>query len=285
MAVVQALQAASNALRRNPIIIGLLIIISLLQLPTQLVQIADPIASTAINAVYSLAFIIATPFIFGGAIGIADEALDGRTSFDTFVDTGKRYYKSMFGAYLLVIGAGIGLSIVASLISIAVVAVMGIASGGMSGGMTPMLIGMFLTGTAVFLLVLFVPLFFVQFYGQAIVLDEESAVSGFQHSFGLVRQNLISVFGYSVLVFVGGLFFGLLVSIPSTLLSLQATQVPISVPLPELSLTVTVVLTFVGNIVFGILGSLFLVFSVAFYRTLESVSVSEEPPASQGTAA
>jgi len=257
----------------------------LLQLPTQFAQLAGPMVSAVLSAVVTLVMIVVAPFVFGGLLGMADEALDGRTAIDTFVDTGKEHYVSMLGGYLLVLGVMIVVGIIASMVSFAVVAAIGVLSGGPSGGMDPLFIGMFLIGTAVFLLMLFVPMFFVQFYGQAIVVDGRSAVDGIRRSIGLVRRNLVSVVGYSVLVFGAGLVFGGLGSIPSTLLSMQATPVAPGMPLPDVSLPVTVALTVITNIVFGLLGSLFLVFSVAFYRTLDTATGSEEPPVSQGTTA
>jgi hypothetical protein len=285
MAVVQALQAASTALRRNPIIVGIVLVLSLLQLPTQFAQVAGPVFSAAIGALFSVAMLVAAPFVFGGLLGMAAEALDGTTSFRTFVETGKQHYLSMLGAYLLLIGAFIAVGFVASLASLAIVSALGILSGGLSGSTSPMFVAMFLVGTGVFVLVLLVPVFFVQFYGQAIVLDGASAISAIKRSIGLVRRNLLSVFGYTVLVFAVGLVFGVLGSIPSTLLSMQTTPVPVSMPLPDLGLPVTMTLTVISNIAFGLLASLFLVFSVAFYRTLDATGSTDDPPNTQGTVA
>lgn len=218
---------------------------------------------------------------------MANEALDGTTSFQTFVEAGKRYYLSMLAAYLLMLGGMIVVGIAASLISFVAVLIIGVLSGGPFGASDPLFIGMFLIGTSVFLLVLFVPLFFVQFYGQAIVVDDQSAVDGLKRSVGLVRQNLVSVFGYSVLVFGAGLIFGAVASIPSMLLSMQMqmTEVPAMLPLPDVSLPVVAALTVVGHILLGLLGSLFLVFSVAFYRTLDSGDATDESPSRRGTVA
>jgi len=285
MAVARALQAASAALGRNPIVVGIALALSLFQLPTQLAGVAGPDVSTAVGAVSSVAALLAAPFVFGGLLGTAAEALDGTTGLGTFISRGKRHYLSMLGAYLLLVGALIAFWFVASLASLAVVAALGLLSGGLSGSASPMFVATFLAGTGVFVLVLFVPLFFVQFYGQAIVLDGASAVSGFKRSIGLVRRNLVSVLGYSVLVFAGGLVFGVLSSVPSTLLSLQATRVPLSVPLPDLALPVVVALVVIGDVLFGLLGSLFVVFSVAFYRTLRATGDADDPPSAQGTVA
>jgi hypothetical protein len=285
MAVARALRTASAALRRNPTVVGIVLVLSLLQLPTQLARVAGPGVSTAVGSVSSVVALVVAPFVFGGLLGMAAEALDGTTGFGTFVEKGKRHYLSMLGAYLLLVGALIAFWFVAGFASLAVVSALGVLSGGLSGSASPVFLAMFLAGTGVFVLVLFVPLFFVQFYGQAIVLDGASAVSGFKRSIGLVRTNLVSVLGYSALVFAGGLFFGVLASIPSTLLSLQATRVPLSMPLPDLALPVVVALVVIGDVVFGLLGSLFLVFSVAFYRTLRVTGDADDPPSARGAVA
>ncbi|WP_255152668.1 hypothetical protein [Halorarius halobius] len=281
MAVVQALQSASRALRRNPIIAGIVLVVTLLQMPTQFGQLADPLVSAVLGLGFTVVTVIVAPFVFGGLIGMADEALSGTTTFDTFVETGKQYYISLLGAYLLLLGGMILLWIIGSIVSLVLIAGLGIASGGVSGTASPAFIAMFLIGTGVSLIFLFGPLFFVQFYGQAIVLDGKSAIGGFKHSVGLVRRNLVSVFGYSVLVFAGGMFFGLLGSIPSMLLSMQMTDAPMDLPLPEVALPVAAALTVLGYVVLGLLGSLFMVFSVAFYRTLDSTDPTSDPPSMQ----
>lgn len=289
MAVARALQAASSALRRNPIVVGIVLVISLLQLPSQFAQLAGPIASAAFGLVFTLVMVVVAPFVFGGLIGMAAEALDGSTSLDTFVEDGKRYYRSMFGAYLLLLGGSIVLGFVASLASIALVIGVGVLSGGLSGGMAggpnSMFVATVFVSTGLFVLILFVPLLFVQFYGQAIVLDGRSAIGGFRRSFALVRSNPVSVVGYSVLVFGAGLIVGLLGSVPSTLLSMRATPVATGVPLPDVSLPVVAGLTVIGNLLLGLLGSLFIAFSVAFYRTLDAPPGGAEPPDRSGTVA
>ena len=67
----------------------------------------------------------------------------------------------------------------------------------------------------------------------------EVAVGGFARSVRLVRRNLRSVFGYSVLVFGVGTAFGALASVPSTLLSSQAVRPSPSLELPQAPFSVT----------------------------------------------
>ena len=277
MAVVQALQAGSSALRRNPSIVGVVLVISLLQLPTQFVQLAGPLASAVLGIGVSLLSILLGPFVLAGLLGMADEALNGETNVGTFVETGKRYYTSMLGAYLLVLGGSVVLGVVAfvalSVFGIVVFAALGGASGVGSAG--PLLVGIALTVVAGIFLT-FVPLFFVQFYGQAIVLDGRGAIGGLKRSVGLVRRNLRSVFGYSVLVFGVGIVFGLFSGIPSMLLSVQTAQPSLPPGAPEIPLSILAGIIVVGTVLMGLVGSLFLTVSVAFYRTLGSTVESDD---------
>lgn len=280
--IIQALQAGSSALRRNPSIVAIMLVISLLQLPTQFAQLAGPLVSAVFSLGVSLLFILLVPFIFAGMIGMADEALNGKTSLSTFVETGKQYYLSMMGAYLLVLGGSIVFGLVVfialTVFGITVFAAVGGASGAsvsgaVLGGIALVVIaGLFLS---------FIPLFFIQFYGQAIVLDGESAIGGFKRSVSLVRRNLLSVFGYSMLVFGVGIISGLFSSIPSTLLSVQTAQPSPTPGFPEIPLSIIAGLIIVGTVVMGLVGSLFLTFSVAFYRSLDSSPTDDDFSANQ----
>lgn len=282
MAVVHALQAGSSALRRNPSIVGIVLVISLLQVPTQFAQLAGPLASAVLGLGVSLLSILVVPFVFAGLIGMADEALDGKTSFGTFVEMGKQYYTSMLGAYLLVLGGSIVLGIMA-FIGFAVfgIAVFSVIGGAPGGGVSGVALGGIALAVVGGTFLLFIPLFFVQFYGQAIVLDEQSAIGGFKRSVSLVRRNLLSVLGYSVLVFGVGIIFGLFSSIPSTILSVQTAQPSPTPGFPDVPLSIIAGLIIVGTVVMGLVGSLFLTFSVAFYRSLDSPPTDDDFSANQ----
>lgn len=285
MALLRALQSGSDALRRNPSIVGIMLVVALVQLPTQFAQLAGPLASAVFGVGVSLLSVLLVPFVFAGLLGMADEALDGRTSLDTFVAAGRRYYVSMLGAYLLVLGGSVVLGVAAvvalAALGVAAFAAVGGAPGaGVSGAA---LAGIALVVVA-WLFVLFVPLFFVQFYGQAIVLDGASAVGGFRRSARLVRRNLRAAFGYSVVVFGVGLVFGLLASVPSTLLSVQMAGPSVPSALPEVSFPVVAAAIVAGTLLMGLVGSLFLTFSVAFYRSLDPGVDAENADAARGSA-
>lgn len=63
---------------------------------------------------------------------MADEALEGRTGVATFVEAGKRHYRSMLGAYLDFLGAsfvvGFAVFFVALAVGVSAVAAVGVAA-------------------------------------------------------------------------------------------------------------------------------------------------------------
>jgi hypothetical protein len=282
MAVARALQAAGGALRRNSSIVGVVLAFMLAQLPVQFAQLLGPTAAVAASGVTVVLSLVLVPFVFAGMLGMAAEALDGTTSLGTFVAAGKRHYTSMLVAYgLLLVGAivfGIVSSILFAVVSVGVFAPL--ASG---GALNPSTFGIVAPVVLVaFVLLWFLPLFFVQFYGQAIVLDGAGALGGFKRSVGVVRRNLLSVFGYSVVVFIVGLVLGLLTSIPSTLISAQ--RLP-AATFPDLPLSLLAGLAVAGNVLMALFGSFFLVFSVAFYRSLDRPGDADGPESLQSAVA
>ncbi|MDS0295953.1 hypothetical protein [Halogeometricum luteum] len=280
MSVLQSLRSAGGALRRNPILAGVMLLVLLVQLPTQFAQLMAPTGAIVVSLGSILVTVFVTPFVFAGLVGMAEEALDGDTGFGTLVEAGKKHYASMLGAYLLVFVGVVALAFV----GVAVVGGLGVAVSPAAAGAGPLAnAGVLVAATLAFLLVLFVPLFFVQFYGQAIVLDDEGFLGGFERSVSLVRRNLASVFGYTVLTFGVGLVFGVVASVPSTLLSVQVAQ---PTPLfPDLPLSLVVGFVVVADVLMALFGAFFLLFSVAFYRTLDGTTGNEGAPPSQRTVA
>lgn len=109
--------------------------------------------------------------------------------------------------------------------------------------------------------------FFVQFYGQAIVLENEGSMDGIRRSVGLVRRNLLSTASYSLVgaVFGGGI--GLVLGGLSMLASPTSARL---FDLPQLSFP-TVAAVAVSIVVIGsVVGGFLAVFSVAFYRDISA---------------
>jgi len=176
MAVLNALRRTPSALRRNPVLLVPILALSLIQVPQLALQAVDPLLSSIVSLGMSLVFLVVMPFFHGGLIAMADEALDGRTALQTFVDDGKSqlrlaarrvsrpdggqlrprmvaFFVALFGGIFVLGGGGLESA------SLAVLAAIGIV-------------------VAIVVLLYLLVLFFLQFYGQAIVLEDMGAVDG-----------------------------------------------------------------------------------------------------------
>ncbi|MFC6989209.1 hypothetical protein ACFQJD_11720 [Haloplanus sp. GCM10025708] len=263
MSVLKALRQTPRALQRNPVVFVPVLVVMLLQLPQLILRSVHPLLASVVSLAISLVFVFLTPFFMAGVIGMADEALGGRTSLSTFVDDGKSNYVSVLVAYLLIVGVNFVLGFVAFVAAL----VGGFAFlGGASFGAVGMgIIAVLGVVALVVVLAYIVFVFLVQFYGQAIVLDGYGALDGLKHSVAVVRNNLVSTLGYTAVVIVigglAGLGFGLL-----SLLS--SPQPPEVAALPHLSLAASLGVALVVVALGTLVGGFFGVFSVAFYRTI-----------------
>jgi len=277
MAVLEALRQVPGALARNPIVLVVLGAFGLLQAPQVLAQTVDPLLASLVSLLVTGVFVLVVPFVQAGLIGMVDEALDGRTEFGTFLRAGKQYYLSVLGAYLAVFALSVVLGIVATFAAVfgGILAF----SGGATGIVTFLLVG------AVFLLVL-VPyllvVFFVQFYGQEIVLDGASAVEGLKRSVGLVRRNLASTAGYTLVVVVvsgavGGLAGGLSFLLRTGGATPGAGGATSGMEAATLSPTAAVVFLVLTVVASALVGGFMLAFSVAFYREIRGEPTGAAP--------
>ncbi|GAB3418530.1 hypothetical protein GCM10027435_18700 [Haloparvum alkalitolerans] len=264
MAVVDALRESPSALRRNPVVLVPVILLAALQLPQLALQAVNPILGAVVSLVVSVGIVFLVPFFQGGIVAMADEAIDGRTSLDTFVAAGKSNYVSIFGAYLALLGINLALGVVTIVASAFVgTGVLAMAQGGSSGaggiGVLAIL-GIVAVGFLVYLLVAF----FLQFYGHAIVLEDLGAVDGLKRSAARVRHNLLATFGYMLLSGVVGGGVGLLFGVLSLLTTPGATAgAGIDVPVAAV-----VVVAVVAVAATGVVGAFLGIFSVAVYRRL-----------------
>ena len=136
--------------------------------------------------------VLVTPFILGGFLTMIDEGLDGSTRLESFVRGGKANYVSMLGATLLFGAILFGVSFAAMFVLI-FAGVGAIAAGSGGGGM-----GIVLAGMAMAMLIVAVIYMFLQFYDTAIVVSDAGAVDSFSQSVDLVRQNIVSVVGFTL---------------------------------------------------------------------------------------
>ena len=261
MAVFSSFGTAGRTLARNPIILVVSAIFSALQFPVLLARSLDPVLAAVISLGFNGLFILALPFFQGGFVGLADDALDGRASFGTFVSAGKSNYVSLFVAYLL--------AVVVSFVFFVVVGfalLFGIVGVSLTGNGEPGGIAIIVT-LLVFLLfigVVFLLMLFFQFFVQAIVIDGTAAIGGFKHSYRCVRAHPASAFGYTVLVGVVAAVVGVLgVGVSIATMSAPGVTSPNLVASPVL-----VVASLVLTLISGVLSGFLVTFSVAFYRTI-----------------
>ncbi|MFA9516903.1 hypothetical protein ACERIT_06755 [Halopenitus sp. H-Gu1] len=260
--VLSSLRRTPSALLDNPILFVPVLIVMAFQVPQMALQSIDPILSSIVSLGLSLVFIVVLPFFQGGLIGMADEALDGRTTLQTFVDDGKSNYVSILVAYLALMAINFALGMIAFFGAIFGGAVL-FQSGGLQSANTAVL-AVIAVIVAIVLLVYLLLVFFAQFYGQAIVLEDMGVADGFKRSISVVRHHLVSTLGYSLLGAIIGGLAGVVFAAASLIMSPQPTTV-VAIPDPSLPIVVGTGLIVVGGMLFG---GFFAVYSVSFYRAI-----------------
>lgn len=192
MVIVSAFKDGYAALRATPILLvaGLLV-----GAGSQLQYVDSLTDSPLLSAGASLAYLIVVPFVLGGFIASAKAAIEGKeTSLSQFVAAGRSYYVRLLLAtvlfVLLVGGIAIGLGLASFILGIGSLALVVIHE------MAAVIAGV--GSIIVWLLLVLVVIMFVQFYDAAIVVENESVIDSFRRSVHLVRSNLKSVIGFSL---------------------------------------------------------------------------------------
>lgn len=263
MAVLKALQPAVSGLLRNPILFVITGLYGIIQLPQLLLQGQDPIVAALVSLVFSGILLFVFPFFQGGLLAMGDEAITGTTSLDTLLQAGKSNYIALLLAYLILLAINLVFGMMLFF---------GILIGGVglyAGDVQPslavitLLVGIGLLFVLAYVLVLFV----VQFYAHAIVLNDAELIDGFKQSVGLVRRRWLSVAGYSVLLAVGGAFFGAIGAVATTLF----TGEPLfGRAMPDLSIPLAIGALLVFLLSTAFIGALYATYSVAFYREISA---------------
>ena len=120
------------------------------------------------------------------------------------------------------------------------------------------------------LLLVVVPLFFLQFFDLAVVVSDTSALESFKRSYSIVRHNIRSVLGFSILINLVGAIVAipgnwLLFGSPTTVEELQNTLVQASGSIPSDGLLLYVVfLVVVGTVIRAVT----LTYRVKFYTSV-----------------
>lgn len=199
MATIKSLKESVGILKRNPVVFAAGLLYAVVVLPQTALS---TFQVRYIPTLLQMITFFITPFIVAGILGMVYEGRVRQTGLGTFTKIGKKKYVHilagnlviflitfLFTFAMLILGFIVGLSVLAAAAS-------GEAS--VFGGVGIVAILVFLGGFLVFLVVMF----FLQFFGPAIVADNVGAVEGFQRSVGLVKRNLVSALGFSVLNFV-----------------------------------------------------------------------------------
>lgn len=222
MAAIAALRSTLSALGGNPVLFLVGLLYGAITLPQSALRLAG--VSVAPTVLQILTFFV-TPFVVAGFLGMASESLDADerrssahqtesggdgTSLSTLTRVGRdRYVPLLVGnivEFVIVFGFGIVAALVAVVAAIGLFGAGGGAAAG--GGMMVAVAGVVVLVVLAFLLLHF----FIQFYSVAIVVGEAGALEGFRESYRLVRDNLVSALGYSVI----NLVVSLLTTVPVT---------------------------------------------------------------------
>jgi hypothetical protein len=245
-----------------------------------LAQSVHPLVGSVISLGVSGLTIFVVPFFFGGIIGMANEAVDGRTSIKTLIREGKTHYVSILVVYLALFAVNLVFGFVIAFAAI----IGGVFFFGSAGqpSLVPLATLAVVGGLA--LVGYFGVAFIIQFFGHAIVVDDLKAVDSLKRSAWCVRHNLVAVLGYTVLAVVGGAVFGLFGGLFSLLTSPQFSQrpgsdaaamgtaaSPLPVDLPTVGIAGTALLVLLLVVLTGLFGGLFATFSTAFYRRIRPV--------------
>ncbi|MFB6081338.1 MAG: hypothetical protein ABEJ67_00820 [Halanaeroarchaeum sp.] len=262
MALRTALARTPGAIARNPVLFVPVVVLLVLEIPQFALQYVHPVLAGVVSLFLSGVLVFVMPLFQGGVIGMADEALDGTTSLDRFLEAGRSNYVSLFGASLAVLALNVVFAVAVGVVVVALGAAAYATRPG-AGGVAALAVALLLV--VLMALAYLVVIVFCQFYGQAIVLEGTGAVDGFRRSVSVVRENPVSVAGYTLLVgtvgAVAGVVFGALSAFAS-----PRTMLVLGLPRPPLGLVVAVgAALLVGGALFGtVVGTL----SVAYYRAL-----------------
>ncbi|WP_251342906.1 hypothetical protein [Haloplanus halophilus] len=253
MGVLQALRRTPGALARAPGLLVPQLLVFVLLLPQLLLQSTYPTASVLLSLGSSAVLLVGMPFVQGGMLGMADEALTTRSSLSRFVAEGKANYLRLLAAYVVLLvvngvlgaigfAAGVGAFVTHDAVRMAFVALAAVA------GLTYLVVA-----------------FFVQFYGQAIVVDGTTVIASFKRSYRVVRANLLATVGYVLLALVIGALSGGVYAGVSVLASPEAAA---TYGLPALSTPLLVGVGLLAAVLGSVASAFMLTFSVAVYDEL-----------------
>jgi len=261
VSALHSLRPAVGGLVRNPILLVITGVFALFQVPQLVLQSQYPLLSTVVSLLMTGVLIVLLPFYQGGIIGMSNEALTGTTRISSMIEAGKSNYVALLLAYLVILAANIVFGIVAAAVAI------GGGLGFLVGEGQPSMAVLAVVGLLGLGLVLVYLLFIIgiQFYAHAIVLNNTEVIDGFKQSVRLVRQNKLSVIGYTILMFLGGAVLGLGSGAASLVFS---PDLGVDSALPEFSLPLVILglILYIG--IAAVFGAFYGMYSVSFYQSV-----------------
>jgi hypothetical protein len=200
MPALESLRTAITTLVRTPVLFAAGLLYGLILLPQTATQL---LGVPFLPLLLQVATFFLTPFVVAGLIGMADESIDGgATTLDRLRTVGRQRYVPLLLGNLIQFGIVLAFGVVFLVVvlagGVAALGLGGAAGGAGFGGAALVLVAVVAVLALLFLLVSF----FIQFYQVAIVAGEFDAVDGFKESVSLVRANVVSTLGYSVISFV-----------------------------------------------------------------------------------
>jgi hypothetical protein len=269
MGAISALSTTSRTLKRNSVLFAVAFLTTLVSVvPSGITSVLPPSTGWLLSLPLSLLAFLLSPFFLGGLLSMASEGIDGVTRFETFVEGGKDNYLRLLGAMVLfAILFGAFAAIVTIGLAVTAVFVLGMNSAGAAGPMAGGAGGLGIVALVGLLgaLVVLLPMFFLQFYGPAVVVSDLDVIDSFKRSAGLVRRNVVSTLGYSVVAGLVGLVAGIAgsaVSMASGFGRFGAT----SMSSPELGLGLVAAALVVSVLVSTVVAAFGSVYQVAFYE-------------------
>jgi len=265
MGAVSALSTTGRTLARNGVLFGAAFVVTLVSLlPTGLSVFLPPSAVGLVSLPLSGLSLLVTPFLMGGLLSMAEEGLDGTARFETFLAGGREHYLRLLAAMVLFV---VLFGAIGAVLGVATIATFAIgASAGSAAITNASLFALVILGILA-LLAVGLPVFFLQFYAAAVVVSDLGVVASFKRSAGLVRRNLVSAIGYSLVALavgsVGGLFGAFFALFGGARVEPAAPGAGAGVP--EVSLGVLLAVGAVMVVLTALLSAFGATYQVAFY--------------------
>jgi hypothetical protein len=265
MGALRSIGPALGSIVRNPVLLVATGLYVLILLPQLALQSQPSLTFVAASMLLSLLMLVLTPFYQGGLLGMAGEAVAGKTSLGTFVAEGKSNYLQLLLASLILFAINFAFGIFGFLGIL--FGSVGIVAGGTDPSTAAIAIFVVVAGLVV--LAYLVVNLFLQFHPHAIVLSDRDVVEAFTRSAGLVRRNFLSTLGYTIMVTIGGGLFGLLVGGASVFAAGEEIS---GLALPEPTVPLLVGLAVGFSLLTAVVSAFYATYSVSFYRDLEAAA-------------